>query len=247
MGEVYRARDTRLARDVAIKVLPEGFASDAERLRRFEQEARADGALNHPNILAVYDVGTHEGAPFLVTELLEGETLRERLQIGPRPVRKSLEIAIEAAHGVAVAHAKGIIHRDLKPDNIFLTREGRVKILDFGLAKLAGPVPNEETATQQFGADPGTVMGTAAYMSPEQARGALVDPRSDQFSLRRPSLPETMTAIINTRDLRTVRERLSEASASVAPRWQSPAGRTTSGCWKASLTKSHGSTGCFRR
>src|SRR5580700_7457171 len=136
MGEVYRARDTRLGRDVAIKVLPASFSSDTERLRRFEQEARAAGALNHPNVLAIYDIGTHDGAPYLVTELLEGETLRERLDRGPLPVRKALEIAIQAAHGVGAAHDKGIIHRDLKPANIFLTRDGRVKILDFGLAKL---------------------------------------------------------------------------------------------------------------
>ncbi|MDE3136988.1 MAG: serine/threonine protein kinase, partial [Acidobacteriota bacterium] len=136
MGEVYRARDTRLGRDVAVKVLPASFASDPERLRRFEQEARAVAALNHPNILAIHDIGTHDGAPFLVTELLEGETLRERLAEGALPVRKAIDVAVQAAHGVAAAHEKGIVHRDLKPANIFLTSDGRVKILDFGLAKL---------------------------------------------------------------------------------------------------------------
>jgi serine/threonine protein kinase len=136
MGEVYRARDTRLERDVALKVLPEAFARDAERTARFEREARAVAALNHPNILAIYDIGSHQGVPFLVTELLEGETLRERLSSGPLPVRKALDVAEQAARGVAAAHERGIIHRDLKPANIFLTHDGRVKVLDFGLAKL---------------------------------------------------------------------------------------------------------------
>jgi len=130
MGEVYRARDTRLGREVAIKILPASFASDPERLRRFEQEARAVAALNHPNILAVHDIGTEDGAPFLVTELLEGETLRERVRGGALPVRKALDIAVQAARGVAAAHEKGIVHRDLKPANIFVTSDGRVKILD---------------------------------------------------------------------------------------------------------------------
>src|SRR6186713_2009056 len=139
MGEVYRARDARLSRDVAIKVLPASFAEEAERLRRFEQEARATGLLNHPNILQVYDVGSHAGAPYLVSELLEGETLRERIGGTPIPVRKAIDLAAQIARGLAAAHQKGIVHRDLKPDNVFVTREGRVKILDFGLAKMANP------------------------------------------------------------------------------------------------------------
>jgi eukaryotic-like serine/threonine-protein kinase len=195
MGEVYRARDGRLGRDVAIKVLPASFASDAERLRRFEQEARAAGALNHPNVLAIYDIGTDigtgGGAPYLVTELLEGETLRERLNLGPIPLRKALEIAIQAAHGVAAAHEKGIIHRDLKPANIFLTHDGRVKILDFGLAKLTqrdasgiGETQAATRATMDAGqTEAGLVLGTVGYMSPEQVRGKPADARSDIFAL----------------------------------------------------------------
>lgn len=191
MGEVYRARDTRLARDVAIKVLPTAFASDAERLRRFEQEARAAGALNHPNVLTLYDIGTHDGTPFLVTEMLEGETLGERLRAGPLPLRKALEIAIQAAHGVAAAHEKGIIHRDLKPANIFLTGDGQVKILDFGLAKLTEADSSglsetqSPTGTAGLGGqtEAGVVLGTVGYMSPEQVRGKPADARSDIFAL----------------------------------------------------------------
>src|ERR1035438_6245309 len=139
MGEVYRARDTRLNREVAIKVLPAAFARDPERLRRFQQEAQAVAALNHPNILAIHDFGEHAGSPYIVTELLEGETLRQRLGPGPLPVRKASEYAEQIARGLAAAHDKGIVHRDLKPENIFVTRDGRVKILDFGLAKLTLP------------------------------------------------------------------------------------------------------------
>ena len=139
MGEVYRARDTRLKREVAIKVLPQALSLDADRLRRFEQEALATAALNHPNILAVFDIGTNEGSPYVVSELLEGETLRERLRSGAIAVRKTLDYALQIAHGLAAAHEKGIIHRDLKPENLFLTKDGRVKILDFGLAKLTQP------------------------------------------------------------------------------------------------------------
>src|ERR1700758_3939883 len=136
MGEVYRARDTRLRRDVAIKVLPALFSRDAERLRRFEQEARAAAALNHPNILAVFQMGTYEGAPYLVSELLEGETLRECIKRGHSSVRKTVDYGVQIAHGLGAAHEKGIVHRDLKPENLFVTRDGRVKILDFGLAKI---------------------------------------------------------------------------------------------------------------
>ena len=136
MGEVWRARDERLGRDVAIKVLPAELASDPERVKRFEKEARATGTLNHPNILAIHDVGVHEGSPYLVEELLEGQTLREVLRSGPLPARRAVEVAVQVAHGLAAAHGKGIIHRDLKPENLFIAAEGHVKILDFGLAKL---------------------------------------------------------------------------------------------------------------
>src|SRR5215468_8584829 len=139
MGEVWRARDMRLNREVAIKALPASFAQDADRLRRFEQEARATSALNHPNILTIYDIGDHEGAPFIVAELLEGEELREQLNGGPLPVRAAIDYAHQIASGLAAAHAKGIVHRDLKPENLFVTSDGRVKILDFGLAKLKPP------------------------------------------------------------------------------------------------------------
>jgi len=184
MGEVYRARDARLNRDVAIKVLPAGFARDPERLRRFQQEAQAAAALNHPNILAVHDFGEHEGSPYMVTEFLEGETLRERLRPGTLPVRKATEYAEQVARGLAAAHEKGIVHRDLKPENIFVTRDGRVKILDFGLAKLTRPegtVPSD-TATLASQTEPGMVMGTVGYMSPEQVKGQNADHRSDLFS-----------------------------------------------------------------
>ena len=211
MGEVYRARDTRLGRDVAIKVLPEAVANDADRLRRFEQEARAIAALNHPNILGIHDVGTHDGAPFLVSELLEGQTLREKLASGPLPVRRAIECALRIAEGLAAAHEKGIVHRDLKPENIFVTRDGRIKVLDFGLAKLVRPQENHETpVTVTFPTLPGLVMGTVGYMSPEQVRGEPIDPRSDIFSFgavlyemltgkrafKRETSAETMTAIL---------------------------------------------------
>src|SRR5579862_8183962 len=171
MGEVYRARDARLRRDVAIKVLPAALSLDADRLRRFEQEALATAALNHPNILAVFDIGTSEGAPYVVSELLEGETLRDRLRGGAIPIRKALDFAMQIAHGLAAAHEKGIIHRDLKPENLFLTKDGRLKILDFGLAKLSAVASPSESATsaptQAIGTEPGMVMGTIGYMSPE--------------------------------------------------------------------------------
>jgi serine/threonine protein kinase/tetratricopeptide (TPR) repeat protein len=183
MGEVYRARDTRLGRDVAIKVLPLGFVSDPDHLRRFEREARATAALSHPNILAVFDVGAHEGAPYLVEELLEGESLRERLKGGALPCRKAVEIAGQIARGLAAAHARGILHRDLKPENVFVTRDGVVKILDFGLAKLVLGDAVADLSALPTATAPQTVLGTAAYMSPEQARGQPVDARSDIFSL----------------------------------------------------------------
>ncbi len=184
MGEVYRAKDPRLGRDVAIKVLPASFSQDADRLRRFEQEARAAGLLNHASITAVYDIGSHEGAPYVVQELLEGETLRAELSSGGFPPRKAIEYAREIAEGLAAAHEKGIVHRDLKPENLFVTRGGRVKILDFGLAKLTeaetgGQATSFPTATPT---EPGVVMGTLGYMSPEQVRGKPADARSDIFA-----------------------------------------------------------------
>ncbi|MGC2557459.1 MAG: serine/threonine-protein kinase, partial [Terriglobales bacterium] len=172
MGEVYRARDTRLGREVALKILPSSFTSDADRLRRFEQEARAVAALNHPNILAIHDIGEEGGSPFIVSELLEGTSLRSELESGALTSRKAAEYAVQIAHGLAAAHDKGIIHRDLKPDNIFITRDGRVKILDFGLAKLApNASPDAASAGLTLTSSPteaGMVMGTAGYMAPEQ-------------------------------------------------------------------------------
>ena len=215
MGDVYRASDPRLGRDVAIKVLPIAFSADADRLHRFEQEARAAAALNHPNILAVYDIGTEGGAPFIVSELLEGETLRERLTAGPVAARKGIEQALQIAHGLAAAHDKGIIHRDLKPENVFLTRDNRIKILDFGLAKLTQSGPTHGTAsalaTMPSPTEPGVILGTVGYMAPEQIRGGDVDHRADLFAFgailyellsgrrafRRDTPPETMAAIIN--------------------------------------------------
>ncbi len=182
MGEVYRARDTRLNRDVAIKVLPAGFARDPERLRRFQQEAQAVAALNHPNILAIHDFGEHEGSPYIVMEFLEGATLRERLQPGAMPVRKATESAEQIAQGLAGAHEKGIVHRDLKPENIFVTRDGRVKILDFGLAKLTRPEATSDGPTVASQTEPGMVLGTVGYMSPEQVRGQVTDHRADLFN-----------------------------------------------------------------
>ena len=185
MGEVYRAEDTRLRREVAVKMLPAAFATDADRLRRFEQEARAAGRLNHPNVLAIYDVGTHEESPYIVSELLEGETLRDRMKGTALPPRKAMEYALQIARGLAAAHEKGIVHRDLKPENLFLTKDGRVKILDFGLAKLLpklNPAMGSEVSTQMLKTGPGTVMGTMGYMSPEQVRGEAADHRSDLFT-----------------------------------------------------------------
>ena len=183
MGEVYRARDTRLDRSVAVKILPAAFASDPDRLQRFQHEARLLSTVNHPNLLAIHDVGSQEGVHFLVSEFLEGQTLRERMNTGPLPPRKVTEYAMEIAKGLAAAHDKGIVHRDLKPDNIFLTKDGRVKILDFGLAKQWGGDSSGENATLTHPTTPGTVMGTVGYMSPEQVRGREVDHRSDLFSL----------------------------------------------------------------
>jgi Tol biopolymer transport system component len=184
MGEVYRARDSRLDRVVAIKVLPTSYSADAERLQRFVQEARAAAALNHPNILSIFDIGEERGAPYIVSELLEGQTLRERIRSGPLASRKAIDYALQVARGLAAAHEKGIVHRDLKPENLFLTNDDRVKILDFGLAKLTRPETDSdaEAATVQVNTEPGQVMGTVGYMSPEQVRGKAADHRSDIFS-----------------------------------------------------------------
>jgi hypothetical protein len=209
MGEVFKARDTRLNRDVAIKVLPAVFAQDADRRTRFEREAQAVAALSHPNILAIFDTGVSDGIPFIVTELLSGETLRERLSTGALPVRKATEIAMQIARGLAAAHERGLVHRDLKPENVFVLADGQVKILDFGLAR---PVTAGSGATQTIAAvtDPGSVMGTVGYMAPEQVRGQTVDARTDLFALgcvlyemltgrrafHRETAAETMTAIL---------------------------------------------------
>jgi Tol biopolymer transport system component len=185
MGEVYRAKDPRLGREVAVKVLPASFSKDPDRLRRFEHEARAAGVLNHPNITAVYDIGSVEGSPYVVTELLEGETLRTRLATGALSTRKALDYATQIARGLAAAHEKGIVHRDLKPENLFATKDGRVKILDFGLAKLKQPEEGPEKTdlqTATVGTEPGVVLGTMGYMSPEQVRGKPADFRSDIFA-----------------------------------------------------------------
>src|SRR5579859_2375846 len=192
MGEVFRARDTRLNRDVAIKVLPKEFACDPDRLRRFEQESKTLAALNHPNILTIHDAGVQDGAPYLVSELLEGKTLREVLNCGALPLRKANDYALQIAQGLAAAHSKGIIHRDLKPENIFVTKDGRVKILDFGLAKLRENLKSqisnsksrldESSPTLAESTQPGMALGTPAYMSPEQVRGEPADHRSDIFA-----------------------------------------------------------------
>jgi len=211
MGEVYRARDTRLGRDVALKILPESFAREGDRLHRFEQEARAVAALNHPNILAIFDTGQDNGSPYLVSELLEGETLRTLLDGGVLPQRKTIEYGVQIAQGLAAAHEKGIVHRDLKPENIFVNKDGRIKILDFGLAKLAqkSAVADGVTLTSSHTAA-GVVMGTASYMAPEQVRGEAADPRTDIFAFgavlyemmsgkrafRRDTPAETMTAVL---------------------------------------------------
>jgi len=229
MGEVYKARDTRLNRQVAVKVLPESVARDADSLSRFEREAQAVAALSHPNILAIHDFGHHDGFAFAVTELLHGETLREMLSAGPLSLRKTIDLSRQICAGLAAAHAAGIVHRDLKPDNVFVTHDGRVKILDFGLAKpLARKDPLDETHSPTVSAytEPGTVMGTVGYMSPEQVKAHPVDHRSDIFSFgallyemltgrrafQRDTAAETMTAV-----LREDPPEISESGRSVPP------------------------------
>jgi eukaryotic-like serine/threonine-protein kinase len=231
MGEVWRARDMRLGREVAIKVLPAELSSDRERLRRFEKEARAASALNHPNIVTIYEVGQSDSRFYIAMELVSGKTLRELLAAGALPVRKQLSIAVQAAEGLAKAHAAGIVHRDLKPENLMVTEDGHVKLLDFGLAKLtqAETPEGQETqaATFSAGTDAGVVMGTVGYMSPEQASGMLVDFRSDQFSFgtvlyemvtgerafQGRTRPETLAAIIREEP---------ESIATLAPKTPAP-------------------------
>ena len=214
MGQVYRAADTALAREVAIKVLRPDLVRAKDRLKRFELEAKAAGSLNHPNILSIYDVGTHGDAPYVVSELLDGETLRERLKIGLLPVRKAVDYAVQVARGLAAAHAKGIVHRDIKPENLFITNDGQIKILDFGIAKLTNPLgefgSDPESDTMHLDTHPGVVLGTAGYMAPEQVRGEAADHRADIFSFgvvfyemlsgrrafERDSPVETMSAIL---------------------------------------------------
>ena len=214
MGEVYRAKDTRLARDVAIKVLPESLASDQERLRRFEKEARSASALNHPNIVTIHDIGSEGGVSYIAMELVDGATLRELLATGPVPLKRLLQIAPQVAEGLARAHEAGIVHRDLKPENVMVKKDGLVKILDFGLAKLSSTGSGSDEASQlptMTGTQPGVVVGTVSYMSPEQASGQMVDFRSDQFSLgsmlyematgkrafQRKTAIDTLSAILN--------------------------------------------------
>ncbi len=247
MGEVWKARDARLGREVAVKVLPEEVFEDKERVARFEREAKLLAALNHPGIAAVYSFEEIPGSPgstgssgrhLLVMELLEGETLRERLRAGALPVRKAFDVAVQMAKGLAAAHEKDIVHRDLKPENVFLTKDDRVKILDFGLAKLSrreqAVEKPTEAGTLSLLTEPGTVFGTVGYMSPEQVRGELSDHRSDIFSFgtivcemisgknpfRRETSPETMTAILKEEPAG-----LSEKATRIAPALSSIVGR----------------------
>src|SRR5512143_1306742 len=213
MGEVYRARDSRLAREIALKVLPEEVSADPDRIARFEQEARAASALNHPNIVTIYEIGQSGPTAYIAMELVEGRTLQELVAEGPLPIRRVLPIGAQAAEGLAKAHAAGIVHRGLKPENLMISKDGYVKILDFGLSKLSMPEFGGVSAMPTLArpeTEPGTVLGTVAYMSPEQASGHQVDYRSDQFSLgsilyeavaggkafRKNTSAETMSAII---------------------------------------------------
>jgi Tol biopolymer transport system component len=230
MGEVYRARDARLNRDVALKVLPIEYSTNPEWLRRFEREARAAGQLNHPNILTVYDVGVYEQAPYIVAELLEGQELRELLRDGAIPQRRALDFACQIANGLAAAHAKNVVHRDLKPENLFITTDGRLKILDFGLAKLGSPgfggSVDKEAPTVAASTMPGTIMGTVGYMSPEQVKGLEADHRSDIFVLgvilyemlsgSRPFQGESAAEVLH-QILKTEPEELSERNPAISP------------------------------
>ena len=213
MGEVYRARDPRLGREVAIKVLPSSFSSDPDRLRRFEQEARAASALNHPNIITIHDIGSSDSTFYIAMEFVDGTSLRELMASGPLPTKRTLDVGVQIAEGLAKAHSAGIVHRDLKPENVMVSKDGFVKILDFGLAKLVAPESGGISAMPTVAkpeTHPGSVMGTVAYMSPEQASGQPLDFRSDQFSFgsilyeiasgekpfQKKTAAETMSAII---------------------------------------------------
>ncbi len=232
MGEVYRARDPRLGRDVAIKVIGDAYSKDASRLSRFEQEARAAGQLNHPNVLAVHDFGVHDGTTYIVSELLEGESLRARLRRGALPARTAIGFARQIADGLAAAHDKGIVHRDLKPDNVFVTGDGRVKILDFGLAKLTQPGDEAGSTALPNDTEPGILLGTVGYMSPEQVRGERLDARSDIFSFgtilhemitgrspfARASAAETMAAILKEEPGEPLSTKVSPAVERIAAR-----------------------------
>jgi hypothetical protein len=229
MGEVYRARDARLGRDVAVKAIPLAYATDPARLECFEQEARTAGQLNHPNILTVFDIGAHDGAPFIVTELLHGEDLRQQLNRGALPARRAIDYAQQILRGLAATHAKGIVHRDLKPENLFVTADGHVKILDYGLAKLTTPLDVSSDPTfsgQRFATMPGLLVGTLGYLSPEQLRAEPPDHRADLFAFgvilyemltgRRPFDRETAVEVI-TATLKEEPPDLSELRSPVAP------------------------------
>jgi eukaryotic-like serine/threonine-protein kinase len=250
MGEVYRARDVRLGREVALKVLPAAVSSNAERLKRLDNEARSASSLNHPNIVTVYDIGESGGASFIAMEMVDGRTLREILTDGPLSPKRLLAIAAQLADGLAKAHGAGIVHRDLKPENVMVTREGHVKILDFGLAKLTQPEdPGRVTTapTVSGATEPGVVMGTVGYMSPEQALGQALDFRSDQFSFgsivyematgrrafARGSSPETLTAIIREEP---------EPMAALAPLTPVPLRRIVARCLAKSPDERYAST-----
>ena len=260
MGEVYRARDGRLGRDVAVKVLPESLVKDGDRLHRFEQEARSVAALNHPNILAIHDVGEQGNLPYLVSELLEGHSLRVELETGALPPRKATDFAVQIARGLAAAHEKNIIHRDLKPDNVFITKDGRVKILDFGLAKLVSAANGADVdvammTMTSLPTEAGVVMGTVGYMAPEQVRGAAVDSRTDIFAFgavlyemvsgrrafHRDTAAETMTAILKGRPARTGRS--NTAGFTRARAYYSPLPREEP---RAALSISEGLSICAR-
>jgi eukaryotic-like serine/threonine-protein kinase len=234
MGEVWLAGDTSLNRRVAVKLLPPGLTADAERVHRFEREARAAGMLNHPNILTVHDLGVHEGAPYIVTELLEGAELRTVLKRGVLPLPRALDYAQQIVRGLAAAHEKGIVHRDLKPENLFVTKDGRVKILDFGLAKLKSPglpfargAAERENPTQSVKTTPGMVLGTAGYMAPEQVRGEEADQRADIFAFgvilfellsgRRAFLGDSAVEVLNA-ILKEEPPELSEINTQVVPK-----------------------------
>jgi eukaryotic-like serine/threonine-protein kinase len=232
MGEVYRARDPQLQREVAIKILPAALSRESDRQRRFEQEARAAGSLNHPNIVAVYEVGVHDGATWIVTELLVGETLRQRMDGRPLSPRTVVDYAIQIASGLAAAHERGMVHRDVKPANLFVTTDGRIKILDFGIAKLIGPDASDD-ATETItinGVQLGPVVGTAIYMSPEQARGLRTDHRSDIFSFGTVlyEIRSHSTTILPSRSVRLCGRRMGARSRSsrqrVSPAWSSASG-----------------------